>query len=56
MYQKMLSRKKHVDLLSTEEEEKRHLVFIKNLMIIPYNVEENIFAVIVYKLLAQKKY
>ena len=53
---------KHVDLLLTGEEGKRHYVLTKNFnifiscIIIHYIVDENIFAVIVYKLSVQKKY
>ena len=50
---------KHADLLLIGEEGKIQYVFIKDLilsyMIILYIVEENIFVVIVYKVLVQKK-
>ena len=47
---------KHVDLSLIGEEGKRHYVLIKNTFLQLYIVEENIFVVIVYKLLVQKKY
>ena len=48
-------KEKHVDLLLIGEEEKRHYVLIKDHMIILYITEENIFVIIFYKLLVQRK-
>ena len=64
---KNVVKKKHVHLLLIGEEGRRYYVLIQDFndfmyytllyfMIILYSVEENIFIVIVYKLLAQKKY
>ena len=53
-YQKnVMKKKKHGDLLLIGKEGKKHYVLIKH-----FNTftEENIFAIIVYKLLVQKKY
>ena len=51
----------HVDLLLIREGEKKNTIFLSNVsidsgMIIHYIVEENIFVVIAYMLLLQKKY
>ena len=58
MYQRKVMKKKHVDLLFTGKEGKRHLSknLILSCMVILYNVEENIFVFVVYKLLVQKKF
>ena len=52
------SEEKHVDLLLKEGKKTMFLskILIPSCMIILYMVEENIFVVIVYKLLVQKKY
>ena len=58
MYQKKCE-EKHVDLLLIEEEWKRHYVLIKDLNTFMYDTlhhEKKYFAIIVYKLLVQKKY
>ena len=59
MYQKKCCEGKHVDLLLIGEQGRRHDVLIKSFntlfMIILCIVEKNIFAIIAYKLLAQKK-
>ena len=47
---------KLVDLLLIGEYGKRHHVLIKDFNTFMYNMEENIFVIIVYKLSAQKKY
>ena len=49
---------KDVDLLLIEEKNKKHYVFISihSYMIILYMVKKNIFVVIFYKILSQKKY
>ena len=49
---------KHVDVLLTGEESKSNLsnILIQLCMIIRHTVEDNIFVVIVYTLLVQKKY
>ena len=57
----MLRRKNPPGLFLIGEKEKRDTMFlskilIRSCMIIHYIVEENIFAVIVYKLVVQKKY
>ena len=46
---------KHVDLLFIGEEEKKHYVLIKDFNTLHYIVEENIFVIIVCKLLGQQK-
>ena len=50
---------KHVDLLLIKEESKKYYVLVNDFstlcMIMQYSVEVNIFVVIVYKHLVQKK-
>ena len=57
---KRCCKEKHVDLSSIEEKGKRHYVPIKDFNTFMYNHTlhriKNIFVVIVYKLLVQKKY
>ena len=60
MYKQKCCEEKHVDLLLIGENE-RDTMFLSNIltlscMIILYIVKENIFVVIVYKLVVQKKY
>ena len=52
---------KHVDLLLIEKKEERSTRFLSKIsihacIIILYTIEKNIFVIIVYKLLVQRKY
>ena len=59
MCQKKCCEDKHVDLLLIGEESKKYYVLVNDFstlcMIMQYSVEVNIFVVIVYKHLVQKK-